>query len=198
MALRPMSVSHHRPSLDSRRSYKGTIVAFTADPIEGQDGKQCVGHKIHYDDDQVRWHDLGDRRFALYRRCARPAIAPDVLRRAKAAREGIEPKPSRFTPRPMVNSRTKVSMYLADNLEYFLNDCHGFEAIASFFGSREVVPARAPDAKKLKGPEGTGAEVSAAASTDDKSSSGSIRPKPYTPLWFNTYKVIVAIAKTCT
>ena len=79
MALRSISVSHHRPSLDSRRSYKGTIVAFTADPIEGQDGKQCVGHKIHYDDDQVRWHDLGDRRYTLYQRCEGPAIAADVL-----------------------------------------------------------------------------------------------------------------------
>ena len=79
MALRSISVSHHRPSLDTRRSYKGKILAFTADPIEDEDGNQCVGHQIHYDDDEVRWHELGGRRYTLYRRCARPAIAAGVL-----------------------------------------------------------------------------------------------------------------------
>ena len=76
MALRSISVSHHRPSLDSRRSYKGTIMAYS---IEDEDGKKCVGHQIHYDDDEVRWHELGGRRYTLYRRCAGPTIAADVL-----------------------------------------------------------------------------------------------------------------------
>ena len=80
-------------------------------------------------------------------------------------------------PRPRADIHAQASMYLVDNLEYFLNDCHGFEAVASLFGSRKVVPARARDAKTLKEPEGAGAEVAAAASTDGKIASQDTRCK---------------------
>ena len=48
-------------------------------------GDMANGHKIVYDDGEVRWHDLLGRRYRLYERCDRPTIHPEVLQRAKDA-----------------------------------------------------------------------------------------------------------------
>ena len=90
-------------------------------------------HKIAYDDGDERWHTLQSRRYRLYERCDRPAIRPEVLQRAKAL--GLKVEPARFATRPSADiAPASLSMYLVENVEYFLDTCGGFDALSCLFG----------------------------------------------------------------
>ena len=183
-----MCVYHrHVICYSALRSFKGMIIQYAGEAVE-ENGVRVMGHKIHYDDDEVRWHVLRGRNYKLFQRCARPTIRPEALRRAN---EGSK-EDARYAPRPAANTRSKVSMYLIDNVEFFLNKCGGFDALASLFGSQATPAPAADNAPTDTGDDTSDSNDQVAATTVDSGND-----EPVKKLMFDTYKVMVSIAEKC-